>query len=374
MRTSQLIAWGGYDESKPRVRLLLAALRQSGALASEINIAAWRGVEDKSIAGGSILLKAALALLCGYPTAILRLLRIPSGSAVLLPYPGIPDIFFAALPARLRGRRLVLDAFLPLHDTIVRDRAMLGGPSLPARLIWLVERAAMRLADIILVDTDQHGDFFSSEFGIERSRFVTVLVGAEPLFRSPPGRIPPLPVPAGRPLVLFYGQLIPLHGLATILQAARLTADEPFHWLLVGRGQEEPLLRTALEKETLSNVSWLPWVDYEKLPSLIAHADLCLGIFGASDKAGRVIPNKMFQVLSAGKPILTRASPAVDLLAKQNPSAVITVPAANATALADAVRHALADPTRLRSLPPATLQALGPERGVTELLRKLSGG
>ncbi|WP_225421507.1 glycosyltransferase [Sphingomonas parva] len=356
------------------MRLLLDALRRVGALDGEINIAAWRGIEDKAVAGRGRLLRAALTLLAAYPAAMLKLLRAPRGGAVLLPYPGIPDVFFAAIAARLRGRRIVLDAFLPLHDTIVGDRAMLRPRSLPARLIWLAERIGLRLADIILVDTDQHGDFFAVEFGIDRSRFETVLVGAEPLFRAPAGPVPPLPAPAGRPLVLFYGQLIPLHGLETILEAARRTVDAPFHWLLVGRGQQEPLLRAALETKAMPNVSWLPWVDYAALPALIGHADLCLGIFGASAKAGRVIPNKMFQVLSAGKPIVTRASPAVAALAAEFPDTVITVPAADPVALAETVRRCLADPARLRPLPPAALDELGPDRGVASLLRRLSGG
>ena len=41
-----VIAWGSYDSSKPRVRLLLDRLRDEGALQSEINIPAWAGVRD----------------------------------------------------------------------------------------------------------------------------------------------------------------------------------------------------------------------------------------------------------------------------------------------------------------------------------------
>lgn len=371
MRRAHVIAWGGYDESKPRVRLLLDSLRRAGALEAEINIAAWRGVEDKSVAGRRRLLKAGLTLLAGYPWAIWKLLLAPKRGAVLLLYPGIPDIVFAAIPAWLRGHRLVLDAFLPLHDTIVGDRLMLNSGSLSARVLWLAERFGLKLADIILVDTDQHGDFFASEFQIQRSRFLTVLVGAEPLFRAPAGKVPPLPVPTGRPLVLFYGQLIPLHGVGTILKAAQLTTHEPFHWLLVGRGQEEPLVRATLEDGRIRNVSWLPWVDYKTLPALIRQADLCLGIFGASPKASRVIPNKMYQILSAGKAILTRASPAVEALAAKYPDTVLTVPAANPHALADAVRRGLAGPPNI-PLPSSALDALGPDGGVKSLLQCLN--
>jgi glycosyltransferase involved in cell wall biosynthesis len=372
----RIIAWGSYDDSKPRVRLLLDALARRGALAAQIRIAAWQDIEDKSVAGRARLLKVLLRLALSYPLALLRLLRQPRGSTVLLPYPGTPDVFLAAPIARLRGHRLVLDAFLPIHDTIVGDRAMVDAGSWIARAIWAVERMGLRLADVILVDTDQHGDFFASEFGLERDRFVTVLVGAEPLFASPPRNtsLAELPdLPTDRPLVLFYGQLIPLHGLPAILEAIELTRDDPFHWVVVGRGQEEPKLKAALEdRGGGSNATWIPWVDYEVLPSLIARAHVCLGVFGASDKAGRVIPNKVFQALFAGKPVITRSSPAIDALAQRFPNALITVPAEDSAALADAVRRIARERHRGRSLPKPARHELGPDRGVDMLLERLS--
>lgn len=367
----RVIAWGAYDNGKARVRLLLGALRRREALAAEIRIDAWRGIEDKTVAGPLRMFKAALILLISYPAALLRLLAQPRGSAVLLAYPGIPDIFVVALFARLRGDRIVLDAFLPLHDTIVRDRRMVGDKGWAARLIWAVERIGLRLADVILVDTDQHGEFFASEFGIAPARFVTVLVGAEPLFNEPP-QIPfPLDIPPDRPVVLFYGQLIPLHGLATILEAVRLTEGEPFHWVIVGRGQEGPLLAAALKDRENGHVTWIPWVDYTALPALIARATICLGVFGASDKAARVIPNKVFQALAAGKPVITRAGPAVDTLAARYPAAITTVPANDAVALAAAVREAMGGRGAAQALPTQALAKLGPDAGVDQLLNRL---
>lgn len=374
MENGWVIAWGGYDKSKPRVRLLLDALRKRHALASEINIDVWQGVEDKSVVGVGRILAAITRLLIAYPSAILRLLRLPSRSAMLLPYPGIPDIFFAVLPAKLRRQPIVLDAFLPLYDTIVRDRALVGEGSLRARIIWATEWLALRLADIILVDTDQHGEFFAAEFGIDPHRFVTVLVGAESLFGEPPRRVDLPLLPADRPLILFYGQLIPLHGLSTILEAARLAEADPFHWVIVGRGQEEPLLRAALEESGRDNVTWIPWVDYEALPALIERASLTLGVFGASEKAARVIPNKVFQALACGKPVVTRSSPAVDSLADRFPESIATVPASDPAALVAAVRRGLSNVASLRPLPVAARAELGPDRGVDELLRRLASG
>src|SRR5207247_597860 len=58
---------------------------------------------------------------------------------------------------------------------------------------------------------------------------------------------------------LFVGKLIPLHGLATVLEAARLAANVRFK--IVGSGQLDSLLRRPP-----TNVEHLPWVDYERLP------------------------------------------------------------------------------------------------------------
>jgi glycosyltransferase involved in cell wall biosynthesis len=379
MSKRKLVAFGGYDASKPRVRLLLDALRRRDALAGEISIAVWDGVEDKSVAGKSSALCAALKLLLGMPRALIDLIRSGDSSDVLLPYPGTPDIFAAALVAKLQGRKVVLDAFLPIHDTIVGDRAMVKAGGIVSGAIRLYERLGFKLADIILTDTDAHADYFASEFSIDRKTFETVLVGAEDLFApvSSPAPIDDLlaiepPIAPDAKTVLFYGQLIPLHGMPTILAASQIEPDDDVQWIIVGKGQLQSELEQFLHSNKADNVSWIPWVDYERLPDLIARADICLGVFGGSDKAARVIPNKLFQQLAMGKPVITRSSPAVDQLAQRYPAAIRTVPPDNAQALAAAVESALSDGDGLSGLPAETLGQLTPDAGVERLLKRLA--
>lgn len=372
-----MIAWGSYDRSKPRVRLLLSELRARNVLRAEINMPVWESVRDKAVAGRGKLLRQVVQLFASYPGALLKLIRQPSRASLLLPYPALPDIFVAWPIARIRRDTIVFDAFISLQDTVVSDRGLARDGGFVSRLLWLAEWLALRMADIILVDTDQHGDFFAGQFGVPRDRFHTVLVGAEPAFWSArtSGRSLPqgAPTPDGRPIVLFYGQLIPLHGLDTILRAIELTAEEPFHWLVVGSGQQEPKLRRFLDRHRGQNVTWLPWIDYRDLPALVSAASVALGIFGTSDKAARVIPNKVFQILAAGRPVITRASPAVDLIADRFPNALVTIPPGDGAALAAAVRELTGERRRTKPVPVAAEAELGPGPGIDRLIARLRG-
>jgi glycosyltransferase involved in cell wall biosynthesis len=107
---------------------------------------------------------------------------------------------------------------------------------------------------------------------------------------------------------------------------------------LVGSGQLEHLVR-----KRPSNVEWLPWVEYEQLPAELHRAGCALGIFGTSAKARRVIPNKAFQALACGAPLVTADTPAARELLVHGESAVL-VPAGDAGALAAALRRVANDP------------------------------
>ncbi len=371
--SAKLAAFGAYDTRKPRVRLLLDALRRAGALEEEILIPAWEAVPETNIPSRGHVFRVLWRMACGYPRALWRLAKTPRETAILLPYPGIIEILLLAPIAWVMRRRIVLDAFLPIYDTVAGDRALVKR-GVVTGLIWWFEKIALGRATLILVDTDAHGDYFAREFDLPRERFVTVLVGAEAAFAPEAAQDDSAEDVLGpvddRPIVLFYGQLIPLHGLPTILEAAALTKGRGMRWVVIGRGQLEPMLREALVRGE-ANVEWIEWVDYERLPAVIGRASLCLGVFGASDKASRVIPNKLFQQAAVGKPVITRSSAAVDMLAERFPSSVITVPAGDPQALADAVVKALGDRNALAALPREAMRELSPDAGVARLLEKL---
>jgi glycosyltransferase involved in cell wall biosynthesis len=250
--------------------------------------------------------------------------RVPEDvDAVLVGYPGQPDVPAARRAAR--GRPVVFDALLSLHETLVEDRRRFMAGSLPARALLALDRAALRGADLVVADTQANADFLASLADFPPDRVEICLVGAEDrLFR--PGWSPAEPWTC-----LFVGKLIPLHGLETILAAARLAPEIPVR--LVGSGQLEPLLA-----DRPANVEWVPWVEYDRLPDELHRAGCALGVFGRSPKARRVIPNKAYQALACGTPLVTAGTPAARELLADGVSALL-VPPSDPEALVAALRR-----------------------------------
>ncbi len=50
---------------------------------------------------------------------------------------------------------------------------------------------------------------------------------------------------------------------------------------------------------------WIDWVDPQDLVALVAQHDVCLGIFGTTPKAKRVVPQKVYQGCAAGRAVIT---------------------------------------------------------------------
>jgi glycosyltransferase involved in cell wall biosynthesis len=333
----KVLYWGTYDTGKPRNRILLRGLKECGVQVSECHYDLWSGVEDKSqIRGVWQKIIFFLKWLCSYPKLILQFFQVEKPDVIVVGYLGHVDVIVIWLFAKVRRTPVVWDAFISLYDTVVIDRKLIGQNNPLAILLFAWEWLACRAADLVILDTHAHAQFFVEQFGLSREKVRSVFVGVEPE-KFPRNSTDTGCLDRKFTTVLFYGQFIPLHGIETIVEAARILKDENINWVLIGKGQEALKIQKLLDESSLEKLTWKDWVEYESLISYIHQADICLGIFGESPKASRVIPNKVYQILASGKPLITRISPAIKELLSEKTPGVILVPAASPVLLAAAI-------------------------------------
>jgi len=286
----------------------------------ELHEPVWEGGGRNWEAGAGAAVRLARA-----QARLLRRRPAARPDAVIVGYPGHLDLPAARRAAR--GAPVVLNPLVSLADTLVEDRGRFRQGSLPARALRAVDRFALRGADLVVADTEAHANHLARLADLPPERVAVCFVGAEERIFSPPWR--------PREPVLFVGKLIPLHGLETILAAATLLPGLPLR--VVGSGQ----LDAALTRRP-ANVEWIPWIPYERLGAVLRAARAALGVFGSSPKAARVIPNKVFQALACGTPVVTADTPAARELLADGDSALL-VPPGDAEALAGALWRLASD-------------------------------
>ena len=340
--SGRLLVFGSYDAAlHPRVAVLRDGLAARGWDVEEINEPLGAATADKVAAAGSP--RAALRLAGRQLTAWRRLMRRSRATAspdvVLVGYMGHADVHLARL--RYRRSLVVLDHLVGLADTI-RDRDLGGGAK--QGILELVDRAALRAADVVVVDTalqaqmlppSARGKAVVTPVGATRAWFVA---GERAATATAQAAADGGPHEADGPLrVVFVGLFTPLQGTPTIGAAIDLLADEPIEFTMVGHGQDLEEARRLARGST--NVRWLDWVDPADLPDLVAGHDVSLGILGTGPKAQRVVPTKVYQGMAAGCAIVTGATPAAGTLG----DAVLTVRPGDPEALAAELRRLVSD-------------------------------
>jgi glycosyltransferase involved in cell wall biosynthesis len=332
----RVLYFGTYDRAYPRNAQVISCLRRAGVEVHERHEPVWDGRRDAWRAGPADAVKLALA-----EGRLLRRARHGRFDAVVVGYPGHFDLTAARRAAG--PAPVVFNPLVSLADTFVDDRGRFRPGSLAARALSAVDRHAFRAADLVVCDTRTHADHLAGLTGVDLERIAVCFVGAEERIFTP-GWTRQEPFHC-----LFVGKLIPLHGLDTILEAARIASEVRFR--IVGSGQLERILAGAP-----GNVEHVPWVEYERLPEELHRAGCALGVFGTSAKASRVIPNKAFQALACGTPLVTADTPAARELLADGLTALL-VPTGDAAALATAVRRLASDPDLARRLSTAGLAA-----------------
>jgi glycosyltransferase involved in cell wall biosynthesis len=230
---------------------------------------------------------------------------------ILVGFIGQPMLPFIRWTTR---KKVVLDAFMSLYNTLVEDKKVVGGNTLMGQALLMLDKLACRMADLVLIDTDEHRDYFARTFNISKEKFRRVLIGADDTVFYPVDNIGDKPDDNQEGdifTVLFHGSFIPLQGIEFIIRAAEILQKEKICFKLIGNGQTYKENKILARKLKLENVEFLDFLPIDKVADEIKKAHVCLGIFGETLKTRLVIPNKAYEILAMQKALVTADTPAV---------------------------------------------------------------
>ncbi len=264
---------------------------------------------------------------------------------VYVPFMGHWILPFAWLLARQRRIPVVFDLFLSLYDSDVHDRGILNPWQPKAWMLWILDWLGCRLCDVALIDTQEYAQYFVKTYRADPRKILPLPIGCRTDLFVPRARAAENPVFT----VEFHGTFIPLQGIDTVLAAAKILEDrgEKTRFVMIGKGQTYDAMRKLAESLGLRSTEFTGLIPMEEVAGRVSDADVCLGIFGTTDKALRVIPHKAYEVLNAGRPLITSRSAASSRMLRDGVDALLTEPG-NPTELAEAILRLKRDPA-LRS-------------------------
>ena len=293
--------FGGYDRDYPRNAVLRRGLGLAGVSVSECHVRP----------GRKFWLR--------YPRLAAERLSQERRGHLFVPEFCQKDVPLARLFALSRSRRVVFDPLASRFETKFVDWGWRSPSSLAAWWNRQIDGLAFRLSDLILADTAAHRDYYVRRFGLPPDKFAVVPVGFDDRVFSREvaraGQAARAARPPGSPFTaVFFGSFLPLHGVDSIIEAAAgvWKRDKNIRFLMIGGGRTLPVVKARAAELGLGNVHFQAWQGPAALAGTVAFgADACLGIFGRTEKAARVVPHKVFQAMAMGKAVVTARTPAV---------------------------------------------------------------
>lgn len=223
------------------------------------------------------------------------------------------DIPLAKFMAGLASTRVIFDPLASRYETKILDWKRKSPYSWTAWWNFKIDSWAFRLSDLILADTQAHKNYYCQTYGLSERKVEVLPLGYDNDLYKP--QIEQHSQSETKTFeVLFFGSFLPLHGVETIIEAAKVVGDldSSVRFRLIGSGQTLTRALALAAEWKLANVRFEGWQPQSVLPLKIGSAQICLGIFGQGEKVKRVIPHKIFQSLACRKAVITLRTPAAE--------------------------------------------------------------
>jgi glycosyltransferase involved in cell wall biosynthesis len=335
--TRRVLFWGRFDPGYSRNRVYAALFRELGWEVDYFFVKWFPRFGD-------------------IEAAVRGLWRRPKPDLVWVPVCRQRDILAACRWAHRHGVKALFDPMISAWDKKVLEQRKWKAEEPRARKLLALETKMMHAPDMVTWDTSCHLEFCARTFNVPREKMRVLLTGTDETVFKPmvlgaeclvPGaelkqqdsRESSAPSTKHQApstfTVLYHGAYLPLHGTEYIVEAARMTQDENIQWDFLGWGAYKA--ETEAKAAGIRNVRFLDKVPYVDVPKVICAHDVVLGVFGTTEKASRVIGNKVYECMACARPTINEFCTGYPPEAKDCP-AIKFVPPGDAKAIADAVR------------------------------------
>ena len=240
-----------------------------------------------------------------FTRAVLKLLPGPF-DVVIVHSPPLPLALAAAKLARHYGAR-----FIPnIHDIFPQngiDLVVWWQKPLIQFFFGPMERKVYRLADLIVVPSENHAHYLERKRGVpeKKLRVVPHWIDTAPFDAAPEmGRFRRQWGLEGKFAFFFGGVLGPSQGLDMVLDAAGTFRSVPnVKFLFVGDGTDKPRLEAIVREKKLENVIFKPFVSSGEYPELVKEMDMGIATL-TSKNTTPAVPAKLMGYMAGGLPAI----------------------------------------------------------------------
>jgi len=230
----------------------------------------------------------------------------------------------------LRKRRWIYDS----HEFAINDCPNESRLSVFSK--WVLERLCIGVADEVVCVSPSIADEYARLYGIARPHLVLNCPPFEERARSDRLR-QALGLRLEQTLFLYQGILSRGRGIEVALDAFESMTDDSVVLVIMGSGELELLIRERASRS--SRIRFHPAVSLAELPDWTGSADC--GLILTEDSCLNhmwCLPNKLFQYLMAGVPVIAFGTLEVQRFVERNQIGIIAEPS-DSSGLASAVRQ-----------------------------------
>ncbi|MHB8138234.1 MAG: glycosyltransferase family 4 protein [Smithellaceae bacterium] len=228
--------------------------------------------------------------------------------------PTLPLI--ASFVCKIRGAKMVL-RLEDMYPEVLVAAKIIKADSALAQIIDAVQKNIYKRSDRILVLGRQMTELVHGKTGngIEKISLITHWADCDeirPLPRDRNALLSRLGI-MDKFVIQYSGNMGRTHDLESLIRCAKILHQQSgIHFLFVGSGAKESWLRKSVSKLGLKNVTILSPQPRSELIMLLNACDMAIISF-VKGMAGASVPSRMYNIMSAGKPILAVAEEGSEL-------------------------------------------------------------